>query len=89
MHHIVDNFTDKQWRTVQNVASQIAGRKPKRSHYHLNVPRDMQDRRRQSAFKDIANSYKHQIRDWIKDDGEHNKHKDMTGGSLSNAMRHT
>ena len=89
MYDLVDSYTDKQWRTIQNVASQIAGRKPKRSHYHLNVPREMQDRRRQSPFKDIAHSDRTQVRDWIKEDGDHSNHASMTGGSLSNALRHT
>ena len=89
MYDLVDSYTDKQWRTIQNVASQIAGRKPKRSHYHLNVPREMQDRRRQSPFKDIAHSDRTRVRDWIKEDGDHSKHGEMTGGSLSNALRHT
>ena len=89
MHHVVSNLTEKHWRTVQNVAHQIAGRKPRRSHHHLNIPRELQDRRRQSAFKDIASSAKHQIVSWMKEDGHHHDHvASAHGGSLSNAMRH-
>ena len=89
MHHVISNLSQKHWRTVQNVAHQIAGRKPKRSHHHLQIPREMQDRRRQSAFKDIAGSAKTQIMEWIKEDGHHHNHVELAhGGSLTNAMRH-
>ena len=89
MHHIIDTYNDRQWRTLQNVASQIAGRKPKRTQYDLKIPREMQDRRRQSPFKDIASNYRRQVSQWVRDDGEHNQHQEMDGGSLSNALRHT
>jgi len=86
---VVSAFPQKHWRTVQNVAHQIAGRKARRSHHHLNIPRELQDRRRQSAFKDIASSAKTQIASWIKEDGHHHNHvENAHGGSLSNAMRH-
>ena len=89
MQHLITNLTEKHWRTVQNVAHQIAGRKARRSHHHFNIPREMQDRRRQSPFKDIASSAKHQIAAWIEEDGHHHDHvANAHGGSLSNAMRH-
>ena len=89
MQHLVSNLTQKNWRTVQNVAHQIAGRKARRSHHPLNIPRELQDRRRQSAFKDIASSAKSQIAAWIEEDGHHHDHvANAHGGSLSNAMRH-
>ena len=90
MHHLLDSFSVKHWREIQNTASQIAGRKPKRNRYHLRVPREMQDRRRQSAFKDIAGSNRHQVRQWVREDGSHNDHIESGHqGSLSNALRHT
>ena len=89
MHRVLSEMSNKDWRTVQNVAHQIAGRKAKRGHYHLNIPREMQDRRRQNAFKDIAGSHKMQILSWMKEDGHHYDHVEAAqGGSLSNAMRH-
>ena len=89
MQRLVSNLSEKHWRTVQNVAHQIAGRKARRSHHHLDIPREMQDRRRLSAFKDIASSAKHQIASWIGEDGHHHDHvANAHGGSLSNAMRH-
>ena len=60
MQHVLSEMSNKNWRTVQNVAHQIAGRKARRSHYHMNIPREMQDRRRENAFKDIAGSAKAQ-----------------------------
>ena len=90
MHHLLDSFSTKHWREIQNASSQIAGRKPRRNRYHLDGPREMQDRRRQSAFKDIAGSDRHQVRQWVREDGSHNDHlKQGHQGSLSNALRHT
>ena len=89
MQHVLSKMSNKDWRTVQNVAHQIAGRKAKRSHYHMNIPREMQDRRRENAFKDIASSARTQILSWMKEDGHHLDHvKAAHGGSLHNAMRH-
>ena len=90
MHEIVDQHSHKHWRTIQNVAHQIAGRKARRGHHHLDIPREMQDRRRQSAFKDIAASHKEQITGWLREDGDHSQHVEQAdGGSLTNALRHT
>lgn len=66
VHQIIDRYTNRQWKDIQNAAHQIAGRKPKRRQYNLRVPRHLQDRRRQSAFKDIANSDRNQVRDWVR-----------------------
>ena len=90
VHQIIDKYTSSQWKEIQNAAHQIAGRKPKRNRYNLRVPRHLQDRRRQSAFKDIANSDRNQVRDWVREDGSHNDHIEHgQNGSLSNAFRHT
>ena len=90
MREVVDQISEKHWRTIQNVAHQIAGRKARRSHHHYSIPRELQDRRRQSAFKDIAGSHRGEIADWIRQDGDHTEHvAHAEGGSLSNAMRHT
>ena len=88
MHYLLHDLKLKHWRTIQNVAHQLAGRKARRSHHNLNIPRAMQDRRRQSPLKDIAGSHMHQILGWLNEDGDHEAHhRTQNGGSLSNALR--
>ena len=54
VRHIIKQYTGKQFRTIKQLASQIAGRKPGRGHYDFRVPRELQDRRQRNPFKDIA-----------------------------------
>ena len=84
MDRVLDSYSDKQYRLIQQLSSQIAGRKPGRRHYDFKVAREHQDRRRQSPFKDIAHSYKSDVAGWIRED----KHGAVDGLSLANAVRH-
>ena len=51
VHHIVQNYTGKQFRTIKQLVSQIAGRRPGQMHYDFRIPREMQDRRQKNLFK--------------------------------------
>ena len=85
MDHVIDHLSDKNWRVVRQVASQIAGRKPGRKHYDFRVERKHQHRKQKSPFKDIALADRSEVQSWIRDD----KHHHVQGGSLANALRHT
>jgi hypothetical protein len=84
----VERLTSKNFRFVREVANQVAGRKQRRkTAFNFRVPRNMQHRKHQSAFKDIAGAHsKHQLIGWLKEDG-HGPNSE--GGSLSDAFRHT
>jgi hypothetical protein len=84
----LERLTNKNFRHVRELANQIAGRKRRRkTAFDFRVPRNMQHRARQSAYKDIAGAHsKHQVVDWIKEDAHH---PNTVGGSLSDAFRHT
>jgi hypothetical protein len=82
---LLKHLTDKDFRVVKQLASQIAGRKPKKGHYDFKVAPEHRRRGRQTAWKDIAQSDLPTIKRWIADD----KHHAVEGGSLSNALRHT
>ena len=88
VRHIIEQYTGKQFRTIKQLASQIAGRKPGRGHYNFRVPRELQDRRQKNPYKDIAASDIPTLTTWLEEDGHHGDHAKRTGGSLSNAFRH-
>jgi len=85
MDHFADQLTDKNWRVVKQVAGQIAGRKPRRGHHDFRVEPHHKRRGGQTPWKDIADSDRNEIAEWIREDG----HSIVEGGNLSDALRHT
>ena len=66
MDRLLDHMSDKHFRVVKQLASQIAGRKPGRKHYDFKVAREHQHRKHQSAFKDIAAADRTEVASWIR-----------------------
>ena len=88
VHAVIGRLSSRNFKTIREVASQIAGRKQRRkTQFNFRIPRHMQRRQRQSPFKDIADAHSaRQLQQWIKEDGHS---PDVDGGSLSNAFRET
>ena len=78
----VQNLKPSHYKLLQHAASQIAGRKPRRSAPNFSVPREKQHRARESPFKDIAGSTQKDIVNWLKEDAHHTQQ----GGGLHSAV---
>ena len=78
----VQNLKPSHYKLLQHAASQIAGRKPRRSAPNFSVPREKQHRARESPFKDIAGSTQKDIVNWLKQDAHHYN----VGGGLHSAV---
>ena len=78
----VQNLKPSHYKLLQHAASQIAGRKPRRSAPNFAVPREKQHRARESPFKDIAGSTQNEIVNWLKEDA----HQPQQGGGLHSAV---
>ena len=78
----VQNLKPSHYKLLQHAASQIAGRKPRRSAPNFSVPREKQHRARESPFKDIAGSTQKDIVNWLKEDAHH----PQIGGGLHSAV---
>jgi hypothetical protein len=83
----VERLSNKNFRHIKELSNQVAGRKQRRkTAFNFRVPRSMQHRRHQSAFKDIAGARsKNELIGWIKEDAHQSN---AVGGSLSDAFRH-
>ena len=79
----VRNLKPYQFKLVKHAASQMSGRKAKRTAPNFNIPREKQHRARYSPFKDIADcGSQAELISWMKEDG----HKAQEGGGLHSAF---
>jgi hypothetical protein len=78
----VRNLKPAQLKLLKHAASQIAGRKPRRTAPNFKVPREKQYRAHTSPYKDIANATKGELTTWLKEDAHH----PQMGGGLHSAI---
>ena len=68
----IKHLKPHQFKLFKHAASQLAGRKAKKYTYDYHVPREEQYRAHQSPFKDIANSSKRELLQYLKEDSHKN-----------------
>lgn len=70
----IKNLKPNQFRLIRHAASQIAGRKAKRTTHNYNIPRNQQIRDHNSPYKDIADSSKNDVLQYLNEDSHQNDH---------------
>ena len=70
--HYIENLKTREFNQIRHAAGQIAGRKATKHTHNYELPRDLQHRKHQSPFKDIASSSKQELIQYFKEDSHKN-----------------